>query len=309
MVRWVGIDEAGYGPNLGPLVMTAVVAESIDDREPDLWADCEGVACRAGGPPEQIWVDDSKRILATRKGRAQLERACFSAIAGTGLEMPDRLDRLFRAVGAGDLDTIELARWLGPAGLPQWRVGPVPGLLGPGWKLTGIRSVVVGPARFNDRLRAVDSKAVVHFEAFAELLRDAWGRASDGQPTRIRGDKHGGRNFYAGPLADALPDGWVAPEIEGADQSRYAIRGAGRDLRVEFQPRADSADGLVALASIVSKALREQWMDAFNRFWAGHLPELKPSAGYPVDARRFRAEVGPTADRLGLHPSIWWRER
>ena len=27
-MRWVGIDEAGYGPNLGPLVMTAVVAES-----------------------------------------------------------------------------------------------------------------------------------------------------------------------------------------------------------------------------------------------------------------------------------------
>ena len=24
---WAGIDEAGYGPNLGPLVMTAVIAE------------------------------------------------------------------------------------------------------------------------------------------------------------------------------------------------------------------------------------------------------------------------------------------
>ena len=37
-VRWVGIDEAGYGPNLGPLVMTAVIAEDREGRnrlEPD----------------------------------------------------------------------------------------------------------------------------------------------------------------------------------------------------------------------------------------------------------------------------------
>ena len=33
-MRWVGIDEAGYGPNLGPLVMTAVIAEGQKARVP-----------------------------------------------------------------------------------------------------------------------------------------------------------------------------------------------------------------------------------------------------------------------------------
>ncbi len=44
--RWIGIDEAGYGPNLGPLVMSAVVAESPDDRMPDVWGDLPGVGAR-----------------------------------------------------------------------------------------------------------------------------------------------------------------------------------------------------------------------------------------------------------------------
>ena len=42
---WVGIDEAGYGPNLGPLVMTAVVAAGPDDRRPDLWGDLSATMC------------------------------------------------------------------------------------------------------------------------------------------------------------------------------------------------------------------------------------------------------------------------
>ena len=62
-MRWVGIDEAGYGPNLGPLVMTAVVAEGPRDREPDVWGDLPSSASRAGGPPDRLWVDDSKKNM------------------------------------------------------------------------------------------------------------------------------------------------------------------------------------------------------------------------------------------------------
>ena len=34
-MRWVGIDEAGYGPNLGPMVMTAVIAVSTAENGTD----------------------------------------------------------------------------------------------------------------------------------------------------------------------------------------------------------------------------------------------------------------------------------
>jgi hypothetical protein len=81
-VRWVGIDEAGYGPNLGPLVMTAVIAESRDEEEgrhgythrptPDLWRDLAATVDRGGGDACRFWIDDSKVVLRGGHGRAQL---------------------------------------------------------------------------------------------------------------------------------------------------------------------------------------------------------------------------------------------
>ena len=43
----LGIDEAGYGPNLGPFVMSAVACQ-VGDPEADLW-DLLSPALRRGG--------------------------------------------------------------------------------------------------------------------------------------------------------------------------------------------------------------------------------------------------------------------
>jgi hypothetical protein len=168
---------------------------------------------------------------------------------------------------------------------------------------------MVGPERFNDGLDRLDSKAAVHFEAFARLLRWAWELSADGRPTEVCGDKHGGRHYYLGPLMEALPDAWIDRGVEGPELSAYTIRAEGRTLNLRLSPRADARDGFVALASIVSKTLREEWMDVFNGFWTSRLPGLKPTAGYPVDATRFRQAVEPSALALGIEPRLWWRAK
>src|SRR4051794_31196970 len=217
-MRWVGIDEAGYGPNLGPMVMTAVVAEGPDERVPDVWGDLAATVARAGDPSDRLWVDDSKAILRLPSGRARLEATCLALLAAGRGSAPGTLADFLAALGAGTLDDAELTPWLDEfddrperarpeaEALPARIVRPFEGAR---WRIAAVHSVVVGPARFNAGLAATGSKAKVHFAAFARLLGTLWDRAGDGVTTWVRSDKHGGRHFYYDPLLDAFPDVWI----------------------------------------------------------------------------------------------------
>jgi ribonuclease HII len=65
----------------------------------------------------------------------------------------------------------------------------------------------------------------------------------------------------------------------------------------------------VALASMVSKYLREVLMIRFNEFWRQHVPGLKPTKGYPLDAKRFREQIADQAAALGITENRFWRMR
>lgn len=326
-MRWIGIDEAGYGPNLGPLVMSAVVAESEGDQRPNLWGEPaqgqgQGLA-RAGGPLDQFWLDDSKALYRGGNGLDRLEAATLAVLVACGLadRLPAPLETVLGSLGVASLDEAELSRWLSEGGdlaplpspswseqvarwLQTWPTAGVP------WRVVGARSVVLGPESFNALLDRSGNKSHVHAAAFARLLRWAWDRsAAEGQGACIRVDKHGGRHFYADLLARCLPEADVWVQVETPTLSRYELTGGPGRFLVEFAPRADAGDGLVALASIVSKTLRERWMAVFNAYWACHLPGLLPTAGYPTDARRFRTAIEPLCEALDLPAHLWWRAK
>jgi hypothetical protein len=60
---------------------------------------------------------------------------------------------------------------------------------------------------------------------------------------------------------------------------------------------------------MASKYLRELAMRPFNEFWCRHVPELKPTAGYSTDSRRFKADISAAQSSLGIADRVLWRVR
>ncbi len=53
--------------------------------------------------------------------------------------------------------------------------------------------------------------------------------------------------------------------------------------------------------------MRELQMSKLNAFWRAKVDALVPTAGYPVDAKRFAVEIEAVAERLGMQRDDWWR--
>lgn len=308
----VGIDEAGYGPNLGPLVQAAV-ALKLPGGDPAGWETLKAVVRRAHEKADgRLLIDDSKKVY-TRGGLEALERGVWAIVAPEPCPVRDFLwscDELppwgEDLCGESWFDREDvLPVHIDPSA--TWGASePVREALGGQW--TGDYRIVPAP-RFNRFVDEYGSKGTVLSRGLIELLASQAAAIPEGEPLHFACDKQGGRNYYAPLLQEAFPEGWVIAERESAEESRYRVELLPRDVTVTFRPRADGDSVAVALASMVCKYLREVCMRQFNRFWAAHVPGIKPTAGYPLDAKRFYDEIRPAMEKLGLTADQVWRKK
>ena len=320
-MAWVvGIDEAGYGPNLGPFVMTAAALRVPDDAAGlDLWQRLAAAVRRDGDPDDgRLLVADSKVVYSAARGLRPLETAVLAA------HRPDPdvggllLERYVEGLYPSSHPALRRECWYSGATLLPVETeaahsdearcslrGRLPVRrrdLRPGARRRRLPGAVQRP----DRCRGLEGSGA------AARPRGAGARllvlAGD-EPLTFFIDKHGGRNTYAAMLQDAVPEGMVLAHQEGAVRSVYSVAGLKREVRWTFQPRADAEHFSVALASMVSKYVREVLMGEFNRFWQERVPGLKPTAGYPGDARRYYDAIRPAAERLGISEAALWRRK
>lgn len=338
---YAGIDEAGYGPRLGPLCIAMTVFEigrwEPAQAAPDLWKMLSRAVCRDAAETRSglIAINDSKKLkgvggasmhplshlergvsafLAARDGLGWPAAPCRDAseqpLKAPQSSGPPQTDRdLLRALGALLPDhkpwyagedialpvttTIDHVRLLASA----LRSACEGAMLVP----RSIRAHIIDECAFNQGCERYGTKAGVSFQSIACLLREIWDGparradrdcAVDDPAPRIVIDRQGGRAYYGDQLLAALPGARIEQATETERHSRYELRGDdGRALIVTFSVEAEQAHFPVALASMTAKFCRELMMMRFNRYWCGIIPELKPTAGYALDAGRWIREV------------------
>ncbi|MCA9288375.1 MAG: hypothetical protein KDA05_07315 [Phycisphaerales bacterium] len=322
-VMLAGIDEAGYGPLLGPLTVAMAVFRVEDwtpgQAAPDLWRLLGSAVSReARDKRGRIPVADSKRLKlpndsATRHPLTHLERGVLAFMSqseaagngagdgsargpiGTDAELLGRLGATHTGLAwyGGEAGALPVA------GTPEQHAVDANLLRGAlasaGVRVVALRCVVVDEAAFNDIVRRTGTKGEATLHAIGRHLR--WLRkrlagggdqAGEGLAVRVVCDRLGGRTAYGDLLARELEVAVRATE-ESARVSRYEFD---PDWAALFQPECESAHLAVALASMTAKLVRELAMARFNRYWGARVADLKPTAGYRADAARWLRDAG-----------------
>ncbi len=313
MLVYAGIDEAGYGPMLGPLCLgcTAFVLNEYDPRQgaPDLWRILNRAVCRRPRDRRhRIAIEDSKKLKGANAGAVHplraLERGVLSLRLTQG-ESSATDDALFDRLGLepptvpwyGSSTTLPVAVDADELRIAAARLRRVMDNAGVACSL--MRCEVIGAGDFNRQVASMHTKASVNICGVMRLIDEVWRSYKDDHP-RVIVDRQGGRTKYLRILQLSFDGAQVRIVAEDEGQSRYHLVRDGSEITLSFVRAAESQHLPVALASMIAKYVRELLMLRLNRFFQQQLPELRATAGYVKDARRYLVESEPVIQRLGL---------
>lgn len=316
-----GIDEAGYGPILGPMVIgCCAIGVPDSDEIPCGWTLLKRIAAKKRDPAgKRLHINDSKKVYSPSTGLAELEKSilCLLAVAADRAEtLSAVLDRVanesiellsvhdwYQATAeesfplANDAMSIRIAANLARVECERAKV-----------KIAYLHAHVLPESRLNQMFEATRNKSSTSFSVVAQHIDTLLNRfASDGLV--IYCDRQGGRSHYGSVLMQMFPDWSLEVISEASEQSEYRLVQGERSARLIFAEKCEEQSISVAVASMLSKYLRESLMHRFNAYWKRHEPTLAPTAGYWTDGLRFLKDIEPICARLGIDHRALARSR
>lgn len=303
----IGADENGLGSRLGPMIVTAVLAE----------ADERGERFLSRKLPQSMRgdLDDSKRLMS--HSEVSIGEAWARVLTGDSAASPQQLFEQLSLEGTAKLQQpcpkaaasqcwAERHDAFVSSAEQRERVRAlVARFEARGVRFLEVRSSVVCTKQLNDNRAQGHNRFVSDLHSMERLILKLWGRA--GAPVHAVCGKVGGIAEYAkffGPLS-----GWLhATIVEGQAESAYQFPRLGR---VRFVRDADARAPLVMLASLVGKYLRELFMNRIAAHYPGHGdPDVPRPSGYhdPVTAS-FVERTALVRKRSRLPDGCFERER
>jgi len=297
MAVLLGIDEAGFGPLLGPLVVSSSTFFVREEHiKSNLWRILRrSVGKKRKGLAGRLHVADSKKAYSRKKGLNSLGRTvlCFLKCAG---QEPSTLGSLLGYLCPELIERIEQYPWYQDCGdyaivSDEGDISIALGVLkddmaSNGMEFRELKSSCLDVGYYNRKVTSVRNKSSVLFTETCRLIQRAFEKFR-GQQLQVLIDRQGGRVHYAKVLLTMFGDMELKILKETKNNSSYELR-LGRDvMRLHFVVGADDQFLPVSLASMVSKYVRELLLFHINRYFRGFYSELRPTAGYWQDGLRF----------------------
>ena len=190
-----------------------------------------------------------------------------------------------------------------------------------GVSLVAVACRAIYPAEFNALLCQGLNKSDILSRTTLALAASLRTKAN-AEPALIWCDRHGGRKHYSALVAQHFGATLVQTLAETPARSAYRVPAQAKadpthakadlnqaqaaNLDIEFNVGGESQVP-VAVASMTAKYIRELAMHAFNAFWSSRSPGLNPTAGYPVDALRWRCDARDAIAQAGVRDKDLWR--
>ena len=301
MVVLVGIDEAGFGPILGPLVVSSSTFSLPHNLlTSDLWQVLrKSIGYRRKHLAGRLLIADSKKAYTRSSGIKHVQRTVLTVLKCLNKE-PSTLTELIEFLCPSCLGRLgdypwhrDIANRCFSFDIADKEVAAnvlADDLTSNGIELLDVKSCCLDVAYYNKMVAAVKNKANVLFSATCSLIKSAYDSFA-GDDLQIIIDRQGGRVHYRKELQRMFGDMELKILRENPTTSSYELQADGKVMRLHFVVGADDRFLPVSLASMVSKYLRELLVGNINRYFAGLSTDLKPTAGYWKDGLRFIEDI------------------